>query len=104
MSAVIPESCPRFERCSANVCSLDANWHKRVHLEGERVCGLLTESVKPDAEARLRGVLPAELVEQVLRLRVPICVRWGDIRRRLDHAKKTGSKLASVECLRAAAK
>ncbi len=63
---ITPECCLRFNGCSANICPFDSAWRLRKHLDGERVCGLLTESVKPDAEARLRGVLPAELVEQVL--------------------------------------
>jgi len=103
MNAVIPESCPRFERCSANVCPLDADWRKRVHIEGERVCGLLTESVKPDAEARLRACTQGELVEGVLGQRRAICTRWSDVKRRLTRAERTGSRLENVKRLRGGA-
>lgn len=101
MSSVTPGNCPRFEGCSANICPLDADWRLRWHLEHERVCGLLTESVKPAGEANLRGVLPAKLVSAVLGERSAICARWGAIRRRLERASKTGSKLANAERLRA---
>lgn len=100
MSALLSEQCPRFNGCSANVCPLDPGWRLRKHLRGEAVCGLLLESVKPGGEARLRGALPAELVEQVLRLRVPICDHWGSIKRQLTRSTKTGSKLEAGQRLR----
>lgn len=96
-----PESCPRFEGCSANVCPMDADWRLRWHLKGERACGLLLESVKSGGEARLRGYLPAQLVAVVLAQRGPISVRWGDIRRRLEQAKKSGSRIESISRRRA---
>ncbi len=104
MSALLPEQCPRFNGCSANICPLDQDWRKRSHIQNERVCGLLTENVKPGGEARLKGVLPAELVEQVVGQRGSIAARWGAIKRRLNDAATTGSRLENVEHLRAAAK
>lgn len=103
MSALLPEQCPRFDACSANICPLDAEWRRRAHRKGERVCGLLAESVKLGGEARLRAYLPAEQVEVVLRQRPAICARWGDVKRRLAQSAKTGSKLEAGQRLRAAA-
>ena len=101
MSAeVTPERCPRFQGCSANICPLDPKWRKRNHLKGEPVCGLLVESVKPGGEARLRGYIQGELVDTVLGRRDAISACWGDVKRRLDRAALTGSKLESAERMR----
>jgi len=66
----------------------------------ERVCGLLAESVKPGGEARLRACLPAEQIKEVLGQRGGIASRWGDVKRRLDRAATTGSKLEAGQRLR----
>ena len=97
---ITPEHCPRFQSCSANICPLDPEWRKRNHLDGETVCGLLAESVKPGGEGRLRGYIQGELVEQVIAARPTISSRWGDVKRRLDRAALTGSKLESAERMR----
>lgn len=95
-----PEHCPRFERCGANICPLDADWEGRVHLAGEPVCGLLMESVKPGGEARLRGYIAGELVNQVLGQRGAISARWYDVKRRLERSALAGSKLVQAQRLR----
>ena len=48
------KSCDRFNKCSANICPIDADWKKRKHLAGERVCFYMTEAEKIDAEAVFR--------------------------------------------------
>jgi len=100
MSTVTPERCPRFDKCSAPICPFDTAWKTRTHVKGEATCGLLMESVKLGGEARLKGYLPAEQVEVVLRLRPDICARWGDVKRRLAQSAKTGSKLEAGQRLR----
>lgn len=97
---IAPEHCPRFEQRSANVCPLDPNWKERVHLQSESVCGLLLESVKTGGEARLGAYVQGELIAEVLRQRMPISTRWGDIKRRLDRASQAGSKLEAAERMR----
>jgi hypothetical protein len=49
MTARTPQDCPRYNRCSANVCPLDADWRKRTHVRGDEICFFLTESVKDNA-------------------------------------------------------
>lgn len=44
-----PQDCPRYDRCSANVCAFDADWRKRSHVRGDEVCFYLLEAVKPQA-------------------------------------------------------
>ena len=52
---IIPDSCPKYEKCSANICPLDRDWPLRTHLKGESICFYLREYVKQGAIARLRG-------------------------------------------------
>ena len=60
-------SCDRFNRCSANICPLDPEWHKRKHLNGERICFYLLEAQKTNAKAVFecggRGCLYAVMQE-----------------------------------------
>ncbi len=88
-----PRDCPRFDRCSANICPLDADWRLRNHLKGERICFWLTEAVKPGGAARLRGVTARELAEKVLEVLPRIIARYGPIRRALSRSAKTGPRL-----------
>ncbi len=87
------ESCPKFHTCSANICPLDRDWRKRTHLKGERVCFLLCEAAKPLANAIFRGAHRDDLLEKVLNVMPEITARWGDIRRALQRASKTGSRM-----------
>ena len=95
-----PRLCPRWERCSAPVCPLDAEWRQRSHVRGEAVCGLLLELAKADGEATLRGCLPAELVETGVAVAPGMLHRWGPLRRASEKASKSGSKLRQSARLR----
>jgi len=53
---ITPDSCPKYEKCSANICPLDPNWKLRAHMNSEPVCFYLREYVKQGGIARLRGV------------------------------------------------
>ena len=94
-----PRDCSRFDYCNAPVCPLDPDWHKRTHLSGERVCGLLCELVKDGGEARLMGSLRSELVQTLARVAPALSARWGRIRLQLERSALTGSKLASGQRL-----
>jgi len=87
------DDCPKFHTCSANICPLDPIWKKRTHIKNERVCFLLCEAAKPQASATFRGVHRADLLEKVLRVMPEICARWGSIRRTIERASKTGSRM-----------
>jgi len=45
--------CPKYEKCEAPICPLDADWRERTHLQEDRICFFLSESVKEGAETRL---------------------------------------------------
>jgi hypothetical protein len=101
MNSCIPMSpkkgaarCPRFDSCNAPVCPLD-DWGRAQHLSGERVCGLLCELVKEGGEARLRARVPSDLVDTLVEVCPKVCARWERIRRGLDVASRSGSKLES---------
>ncbi len=89
-----PESCPKFSKCSANICPLDQDWKQRTHLQGERVCFYLIELVKPGGRAVLRGVLPRKLYETIAEAHPKIIDRYAPIKRQLKRSAKTGSRLS----------
>jgi hypothetical protein len=86
-------SCDRFNRCSANICPLDPEWHKRKHLNGERICFYLLEAQKTNAKAVFecggRGCLYALMQEATL----AIINQHHAIKYALEKSKKTGSRL-----------
>jgi hypothetical protein len=94
-----PRDCPRWDSCSAPVCPLETDWRRCDHLDGERVCGLLSELVKDGGEARLRGVLPAALVDTLTEVAPMVAARLYRIRRALERASRTSSRMASGQCL-----
>lgn len=96
-----PNDCPRFEFCSAPICPLDTGWRLRTHFDGERVCSLMLEAVKDDAEANLRGVLPWEVHEAVVRATPDILARWNPIKKAARRASATGSRTAAGKRLNA---
>jgi hypothetical protein len=67
-----PNTCPKFDNCSAPICPLDPDWHTRRMLRDERVCYYLLK-VKDDqsldgteADAA-REVLSSELLPYELK-------------------------------------
>jgi hypothetical protein len=52
---MMPTRCPRFATCNANVCPVDANWRKAVHLAGEDVCAYLLLTGRRGADERYAG-------------------------------------------------
>lgn len=89
-----PNVCPRWDGCAAPVCPLASDWQRHRHLDGERICGLLCELAKDGGEARLRGVLSAVLVDRLAEVAPAITSRWYPIRKRLQRASRTGSRMA----------
>lgn len=92
------QRCPRFNSCNAPICPLD-DWQHAQHLQGEAVCSLLHELVKEGGEARLRAYLPGKLVDTLAEGFPQIAARWGAVRRRLNRASRTGSRMESGKCL-----
>ena len=97
-----PEECPKYRRCSANVCPLDPHVDRRTHLRGERVCLWLREWSKPHGEAQVQERLAPDHVGAVRALFERITQRtlnhsngWGDIKRVLLASSQSGSRLAA---------
>ena len=59
------EDCPKFDKCSANICPIDAEMIFRSHLAGEPVCLYLREYAKPAVRPFLGGCIPPELLEAI---------------------------------------
>ena len=92
-------NCPKFSKCSANICPLDPDWRLRTHIQGERICLLLNEAVKHDAERNFTLAHRKELYLQVVAVLPAIQSRWGDIKRGLERAKRTGSRMRAPGAL-----
>lgn len=88
--------CPRFDSCNANVCPLDPQWPRAQHIDGERVCGLMTEVVKVGGHGRVASVLSAEQFATFMREWPKVEARWSSIRGRLRASTKTGSRIESA--------
>lgn len=87
------ESCPKFEKCRAQICPLDPLWYKRKMLPEESCCQYLLEASKNDAEAVFKGAGLSELYKAMVRLTPEITARHTRIRRALERAKLTGSRM-----------
>ncbi len=89
-----PQDCPRYDRCSANVCPMDVQWRKRSHVRGDEVCFFLTESVKPNADANFASLAVGWVLEVVTPvLTDPALPR--DITAALERARLSGSKIVN---------
>ena len=87
--------CPKWDGCSAPVCTLDPDWESRKHLEGERVCFYLTEFSKQAGKAILSMVLAGELYETLARVYVEVMSRPHPLRNQLKRAKKNPSRIGN---------
>ena len=87
-------SCPKWDKCNSPVCPLDPDWERRVMLSEDSVCFYLAEAVKADAEAVFMRRGLGELFKVVSEHVQPMSSRWGRIRRALERAKGTGSRIA----------
>jgi hypothetical protein len=88
-----PESCPKFLKCNAPICPLDAAWRKRVLLSEDPTCFYLTESVKNDAETIFQGAGLNELYAALVRVSQLITARHPRIHRALERSKLTGFRM-----------
>ena len=85
--------CPRWNICSVPICPLDAEWEKRSHLNGEPVCIWLTEAQKPNASANFETAEVLDLLPWMQFIGPAIMKRHGPIRRTVEKAAITGSRL-----------
>jgi hypothetical protein len=100
-----PQDCPRYARCSANVCVLDAAWRKRLHVRGDESCFFLVESVKANAAENFASLGLGWLLDKANHVRADKSLP-DDIARTLERAKSSGSRIVnnrrSAERLKAA--
>ncbi len=92
-----PETCPKYDKCSANICPLDRDWKQRTHLKGEPVCFYLREYVKSGGKARLRGYIPREMVNRIAVALPEIKARYADIKRRLNRSAQNSPKIDALK-------
>jgi hypothetical protein len=85
-----PEDCRHFEGCSAPVCPLQPAIGR--HLQGERVCRLLRECVKPGGPEHVAAYVGSEIGAAVMDALPGVRTRWPDIARGLDQAARTPIK------------
>lgn len=92
MPDVKPQSCPRYERCSANICAFDRDWRKRSHVRSDAICFYLTEAVKPNAVENF-ALLAQEWVLEAVRPLATDDALPDAIKTALERARSTGSKI-----------
>lgn len=93
----IAENCPKWNRCGAAYCPALGPGLGGKPCEGEPVCSYLTESVKEGGQARLRGYLPTELADPVIRDGLRFLNSPGPLQKALKRASKQGSRMESVK-------
>jgi len=87
-------ACPRYDKCSAPICPLDPDWRVRTHLPEDRVCRWLTELAKSGGETLLRQRLARTMVDQIVQIAPLIrSLAPANVKRAIDRASKTGSRL-----------
>lgn len=87
--------CPKWGKCSAPACPLDADWHKRALLNDDPVCYYMTEAVKPRAKELFQVAGKEELYVKVSALVPLMSARWARIRRALERSRTKGSRMAT---------
>ena len=87
--------CKYFGGCNAPICPFDADHAKRVYLNGEPVCMLMSEAMKKGAHARLRSAIGEKLTIQVLSFTQEVFSSYGrsNLTKRLKRAATTKSRL-----------
>ncbi len=90
-------TCPKFDRCSAPICPLDPDWRLRVYRRDEPICFYLLEYVKPHARAQFIGGMAMPIYEAIERSMDAMCSRYAPLRKALERAKRTGSRLRALQ-------
>lgn len=97
--ALGPQSCPRYDKCSAPLCPLDLEWRRRNHLQGERVCYFLREAVKDGAATRFKATANEEIFAAATRMLSEPENLGAYVRQRLRDAAQTNSRVDSAKRL-----
>jgi hypothetical protein len=93
MTTPTMQDCPKYLACSAPICPLDADWRKRYHASGDRVCFYLAEAQKVDAKAIFDSAGQGELFRAMQRATPAIVAGSATLKRALERAALTGSRM-----------
>lgn len=93
MSKSQPNSCPRFNKCSAPVCPLDSGWADRRMNRSDPTCFFILEAVKPDAMSRFENSSVGQILFQAMELLPAIIECHPAIKPKLNRASVTGSRV-----------
>lgn len=96
-----PEDCPRFEKCSANFCPLDADRDRRVLHDSERTCRFMLESMKPGAVDRYLGGPMEEVFKTAAAVAAKPELLAGPLRKALKRASKNGRRIVPIKAVSA---
>jgi len=94
---VTPESCPRFLKCNAPICPLDADWKKRILRSEDSTCFFLTESVKHGAQTVFERAGLKELYPAMVFAYPSIAAQHQRIQKALERAMLTGSRMTRFQ-------
>jgi len=91
------QECPRWSKCSAPLCPLDIQSHRSTMTRHDPTCSYMLEAVKRGAEARFKERGLESLFVQVVDAIPAFCYRYGRIRRSLERAMLSGSKMTAFK-------
>lgn len=86
---IAPNHCPKYVKCSANICPLDREWRKRNHVKGERVCYFLREMT---VKGNLVGRYPVIFEKVIVREHPKIIASISDIKKQCERSLKISKK------------
>ena len=86
---IASDSCPKFEKCSANICPIDRDWQKRTHKKGERVCIFLR---KMSVSGNLGGRYPVVFEKVIAREHPKIITLISDIKKQCVRSARNAKK------------
>ena len=86
-------TCRKFHTCNSPICPLDKDWRKRVNDINDSICYYLIESVKEGAKTHFERALLGELYQVIVRVRGDISKHFKRIKKKLDAAAKTPSRM-----------
>ncbi|PTQ79818.1 hypothetical protein C8R21_12222 [Nitrosospira multiformis] len=89
----IPD-CPKFQSCNAPVCPVDPAWVRRLNRKEDSTCFYLCESVKHGSHALFQGAGLEGLYKIISRVTPAIARRHSRIKRALERAQQTDSRMA----------
>ena len=91
-----PEHCSKFEHCSANVCPLDPERHRRSSGRNEPVCFYLLEVGKPGAKERISMSHSVAMYEIASKIYLELINTACPLNKSLKRAKNTPSRIRLV--------